>query len=74
MKTSNVSPYLCLFLFYNNIQGFGTTSFGGPSSSQLLHVKLDYVTNEKCMKPTNNYSLGMITDTMMCADGNGDAW
>ena len=46
-------------------QGWGTTSYGGDSSSVLMEVEVPVVTNEQC-KTTMGSG---ITDGMICAGG-----
>ena len=46
-------------------QGWGTTSYGGDSSSVLQEVEVPVVTNEQC-KTTMGSG---ITDGMICAGG-----
>ena len=46
------------------VVGWGTTSFTGPRSHELLEADVDVVSNELCARA---YGAGAITDTMMCA-------
>lgn len=50
--------------------GHGSTKAGGLQSDDLLHVKVNYVTNSDC---TSKYSYDdeEITDSMMCATDDG---
>ena len=60
-------------------QGWGTTSYGGSSSSVLLEVEIPVVTNEQCktaMAYIEDYYVvydydmdDLITDGMLCAGG-----
>ena len=45
-------------------QGWGTTSYGGDSSSVLQEVEVPVVTNEQC-----ETTMSGITDGMICAGG-----
>jgi trypsin len=46
------------------ITGWGATREGGPTSSVLLEVDVDIVSNQQC-----NSAVGGITDRMLCAGG-----
>lgn len=50
------------------VMGWGTTSSGGPSSSVLLEVEVDVVSNSDC---DMSYGFGQITDNMFCAARSG---
>merc|ERR1712106_907191 len=58
--------------FVSTVTGWGTTSLGGSTSSKLLEVDVNVMTNSECQ---NNYAYpsSWITDQMLCAivEGGG---
>ena len=59
------SYYYCsLIIIMISDQGWGTTSYGGDSSSVLLEVEVPVVTNDQCKT-----TMSGITDGMICAGG-----
>jgi len=49
--------------------GWGTTSFGGPLSSNLLEVSVPILTSANCKRNANIGS--KITDNMFCTYADG---
>ena len=58
--------------FVSTVTGWGTTSLGGSTSSKLLEVDVNVLSNSECQK-NYSYTSSMITDQMLCAvvEGGG---
>jgi len=47
--------------------GLGTLYSSGPVPSELMHVEIDYITNEACVSYPYSYPDYMVNDNMICA-------
>ncbi|CRK95821.1 CLUMA_CG009273, isoform A [Clunio marinus] len=68
-------PYLYKNFIFDGVVltavGWGTTSFGGPSSDILQKVDLPVMNNEKCATALKDVDV-IIDDTKICTDGQGE--
>ena len=49
------------------VMGWGTTSFQGSLSGELLEAPVDFVNNTDCQYMYRNWAAGEITENMLCA-------